>query len=173
MLTRTVVAVVCLAILLVGLLATLVTLGTWFDSGEGAPPIAERLACFNDLPRRSRPLIAAIRQFEEDHGAPPAELEELIPGYLPAIPDTGVARSPEYKYKVLSKDDQVPVMWYDLGPAPDSAPIERHDTDFGPADHVILLLTIRKDPRHNLLTADGLPRNLGVEPFNAANWRSD
>jgi hypothetical protein len=162
-----------LAILLLGSLAGFLALGMLVPSGEEVPPITERLACFNDLPQRSRSLITAIRQFEVDHGAPPTDLGELVPRYLPAIPDTGVARFPAYEYKVLSKDEQVPVMWYDLGPAPDLAPIERHHRDFGPADHVILLLTIRKDPRHNLLTADGLPRNLGAEPFHAANWRSD
>lgn len=172
------VAAVGLAVVSVALLAGFWTfcwtfLTPWPGFSPDPPPLAERLACVNNLPRRSRSLIAAIQQFQEDHGAPPTSLGALVPGYLPAIPDTGVPRFPKYKYRVLNKDDQVPVMWYDLGPAPGPSALERHHPDFGPADHAILLLTIRTDPRHNWVTGDGLPRNLGAESFRAARWRSD
>ncbi|MFK7778753.1 MAG: hypothetical protein QM501_11665 [Gimesia sp.] len=47
---------------------------------------------------RSQPLIQAIKQFENDYGAPPKELVELVPDYLPAVPDTGIRACPEYHY---------------------------------------------------------------------------
>jgi len=48
---------------------------------------------------RSLPLIQAIKQFEQDQGTPPKELVELVPDYLPAVPDTGIRACPNYRYE--------------------------------------------------------------------------
>lgn len=48
--------------------------------------------------KREQPLIVAIRKYESEHSTPPPNLESLIPNYLPAIPDTGLAAYPEFRY---------------------------------------------------------------------------
>jgi hypothetical protein len=48
--------------------------------------------------QRSRPLIAAIEKYEQDHSVPPPTLDALVPHYLPAIPTTGMMAYPEYEY---------------------------------------------------------------------------
>jgi hypothetical protein len=52
--------------------------------------------------QRAGPLLGAIQQFEQEHGAPPTKLEALIPRYLPAVPGTGLAGYPAYEYEVDS-----------------------------------------------------------------------
>jgi hypothetical protein len=57
-----------------------------------------RTAGFERLAERSRPLIQAIEAYARDRGDPPANLEHLVPEYLPAVPKTGMAAYPEYEY---------------------------------------------------------------------------
>ncbi|WP_339688503.1 hypothetical protein [Gimesia maris] len=47
---------------------------------------------------RSQPLIAAINDYERQHGAPPESLTVLVPDYLPAVPDTGIRACSEFQY---------------------------------------------------------------------------
>lgn len=47
---------------------------------------------------RSQPLIAAIKQFEQNLGRPPKKLKDLVPTYLATVPDTGMSAYPEYRY---------------------------------------------------------------------------
>ncbi|MCA9018311.1 MAG: hypothetical protein KDA77_23520, partial [Planctomycetaceae bacterium] len=55
-------------------------------------------AGWNAFSRRSEPLIAAIKDFEREHGAPPERLDDLVPDYLSAVPDTGMRACSEYQY---------------------------------------------------------------------------
>ncbi len=48
--------------------------------------------------QRSRLLITAINDYDRDHSAPPKTLSDLVPGYLPAVPSTGMRAYPEYHY---------------------------------------------------------------------------
>jgi hypothetical protein len=61
-----------------------------------------RRAGFVSLAQRSRPLIAAIQQFEAQHGKPPANLEQLVPEFLPTVPKTGIGAYPKYEYFVVN-----------------------------------------------------------------------
>jgi len=45
-----------------------------------------RVRAFEHVPERGAPLVEAILRFEEQHGEPPADLEQLVPDYLPSIP---------------------------------------------------------------------------------------
>lgn len=47
---------------------------------------------------RAQPLIAAIAAFERDRGAPPPDLEALVPDYLPTLPGTGLGACPRFDY---------------------------------------------------------------------------
>ncbi len=58
-----------------------------------------RMAAFHRLAERSTPLVQAIRSYESRHGAPPADLNALVPDFLPAIPATGIAAYPRYEYR--------------------------------------------------------------------------
>lgn len=48
--------------------------------------------------RRTQPLIAAINDYERQHGVPPESLTALVPDYLPAVPDTGMGACSEFQY---------------------------------------------------------------------------
>jgi hypothetical protein len=74
--------------------------------GLRAIPLVQRHA-FARFAERSRPLVAAIERFETERGRPPADLAELVPDYLPALPRTGMARYPHYTYRT-EPDSRVP-----------------------------------------------------------------
>lgn len=59
-----------------------------------------RKAAFESLAERSAPLVQAVRSYEARHGAPPADLNALVPEFLPSIPGTGMAAYPQYEYRV-------------------------------------------------------------------------
>jgi hypothetical protein len=59
-----------------------------------------RSQAFSDLAARSAPLVTAIRAYEAKEGSPPADLQTLVPDYLPAVPGTGLGGYPEYHYHV-------------------------------------------------------------------------
>lgn len=59
---------------------------------------------FVDLANRSKPLVQAIHAYEKYHGEPPLSLSDLVPDYMPAVPDTGLGAYPEYEY--LSSSQQ-------------------------------------------------------------------
>jgi len=58
------------------------------------PPEIDRAA----LKTRSAPLVAALTQYTSDHGQPPERLDQLVPKYLAAIPQTGIPEHPAFDY---------------------------------------------------------------------------
>ena len=58
------------------------------------------MAAFDKLAKRSELLVQAIKNYELQYGSPPAGLENLVPEFLPNIPQTGMGAYPEYEYKV-------------------------------------------------------------------------
>lgn len=46
------------------------------------------------------PLVAAIGRYEAANGRPPAALDDLVPVYLPAVPETGIGEWPDFRYVV-------------------------------------------------------------------------
>ncbi len=59
-----------------------------------------RMAAFREVARLGAPLVRAIRAYEARHGAPPPDLEALMPEYLPTIPTTGMRAYPRFEYHV-------------------------------------------------------------------------
>ena len=47
---------------------------------------------------RARPLVNAIEKFRADKQRAPHDLQELVPHYLPAVPQTGMALYPRFDY---------------------------------------------------------------------------
>lgn len=61
---------------------------------------SERIARvgWNKVVQRSDPLVEAIHAYEKKQGEAPKALADLVPGYLSAVPSTGVGSSPEFHY---------------------------------------------------------------------------
>ncbi len=53
---------------------------------------------------RGRPLVEAIRAYEQKNGQPPRSLHELVPDHLGAIPTTGIGARPDFQYIVGQPD---------------------------------------------------------------------
>lgn len=47
---------------------------------------------------RADPVVAAIESYADDHGRAPQTLRDLVPDYLVAVPDPGVASGERYEY---------------------------------------------------------------------------
>lgn len=57
-----------------------------------------RMAGMKSFVQRSQTLIRAIENYERDYSGPPQSLNDLVPDYIPAVPCTGMAAYPEYRY---------------------------------------------------------------------------
>jgi hypothetical protein len=83
----------CSAILALSAAAYVVAFMVAVQLGQGV-----RMRAFNRLAERSRPLVAAVRAFEQKHGRPPESLQALVPEFLARVPSTGMGAYPEYRY---------------------------------------------------------------------------
>ena len=72
----------------------LVALGVSFHLGGHV-----RMNAFHRLAERSKPLVNAIRAFEQKNGRPPESLEALVPEFIACVPSTGMGAYPDYQYK--------------------------------------------------------------------------
>jgi len=81
--------------LLLALSSAAYLVGLFYSTGLGE---SVRMSAFHRLAERSRPLVAAIRAFEQQQGRPPESLQELVPEFLPFVPSTGMGAYPEYEY---------------------------------------------------------------------------
>jgi hypothetical protein len=63
-----------------------------------------RMSAFQRLAERSKPLVAAVRAFEQKHGRPPESLQALVPEFLPSVPSTGLGAYPGYRYSTPASD---------------------------------------------------------------------
>ncbi|MEW6307208.1 MAG: hypothetical protein AB1705_27460 [Verrucomicrobiota bacterium] len=61
-----------------------------------------RMSAFHRLAERSKPLVAAIRAYEQRHEHPPESLQALVPEFIPSVPSTGIAAYPEYRYSTAA-----------------------------------------------------------------------
>ena len=61
-----------------------------------------RMNAFHRLAERSKPLVDAVRAYEEKHGRPPASLEALVPEFIASVPTTGMKAYPKYEYAVVT-----------------------------------------------------------------------
>ena len=68
-------------------------------------PLCEkiRMNAFHRLSERSKPLVAAIRAYEERYGKPPESLESLVPSFIPSVPTTGMGAYPKYDYSLPTR----------------------------------------------------------------------
>lgn len=73
-----------------------------------------RHKAFANLAVRSKPIIAAIEKYKEEHGSYPMKIQELIPLYLPETPYTGFPLYPDYEYEISPNEDWRPMKNYEL-----------------------------------------------------------
>ncbi|MBI2298051.1 MAG: hypothetical protein HYU66_03710 [Armatimonadetes bacterium] len=75
---------------------------TWTLAAHFSLPLAERSlrhAAYRRLAQRAAPVVAAIRRYEAEHGSSPPTLRSLVPGYLAAVPGTGLRSQPRFSYR--------------------------------------------------------------------------
>jgi hypothetical protein len=75
---------------------------TFFISFIAALRIGEaiRMREFARLAELSKPLITAIRAYDQKHGRPPESLGTLVPEFLGRVPSTGMGAYPDYRYSI-------------------------------------------------------------------------
>jgi hypothetical protein len=73
-------------------------------------PVVRRHA-FAGLAERSRIVVDAIKKYEQQVGAPPSTLAELVPAYLSSYPSTGMAGYPEYRYVACPTPKRLGPQW--------------------------------------------------------------
>jgi hypothetical protein len=56
------------------------------------------------LAKRSKPLIFAIKNYEQRFGHPPDSLDTLAPEFIPKVPTTGIGASPDYRFESLTNN---------------------------------------------------------------------
>ena len=61
-----------------------------------------RMEALLKLAERSKPLITAIKLYEQKTGTPPSTLDALVPEYIPNIPAVGIGVSSEYHYQLFT-----------------------------------------------------------------------
>lgn len=126
---------------------------------------------FEQLALRSKPLVEAISDYERKLGRPPRTLDDLVPDYLIAVPDTGLDAYSEYVYQAFP-DDQTDLrrVWYDLGPSQIGALswLKRLGVDTGQAE---LVFEVRADGTVVNYRTEMLPPNIAKQSkFEAEKW---
>lgn len=61
-------------------------------------------ATLTKLAERSKPLIAAIKSYEQKNGHPPDCLDVLVPEFISKVPATGIGASKDYQYQSLTNN---------------------------------------------------------------------
>jgi hypothetical protein len=64
-----------------------------------------RRASVRNLAEHAVPLVGAVAHFAQENDHPPRSLEELVPHYLSAIPNTGLRGCPHFAYEALDGED--------------------------------------------------------------------
>ncbi len=59
-----------------------------------------RIYGLHSVAERAQGLIGAIGAYEARYGKPPTSLENLVPEFLPSVPDTGIAAYPKFEYSI-------------------------------------------------------------------------
>ncbi len=87
------------------------------DVAAQALLVDRRTPALEELTRRGAPIVDAIRRHEAERGRPPEYLDELVPGFLPALPPTGLERVAwHYDAGDIARDhaDNPWMLWLDL-----------------------------------------------------------
>ncbi|MEM6671730.1 MAG: hypothetical protein AAF726_02740 [Planctomycetota bacterium] len=92
---------------LAGLLGLVAAVGAAGLYGRGA---AQRLA-FDRAEEAAVRIHAAIEAFREQHGVPPATLDDLVPDQLERVPPTTLASAPTFEYEPDRRGGTLFIRW--------------------------------------------------------------
>lgn len=63
-----------------------------------------QMNALGQLAERSKPLIAAIKSYDQKFGHPPNSLDALVPEFIPKVPTTGIGVQPNYEFESLTNN---------------------------------------------------------------------
>ncbi len=138
---------------------------------ETAEQRARRTLAFQETVSQAAPLVAAIQAFHDATGEPPQALTELIPGYLPALPVTGLDGCESFEYRRLPNPRSL-VVWYDLGALQDPADSGQSRYSDGDPGHAILVFTLDGEAKISSASIDRAPKDIEVVEFDSARWKA-
>lgn len=83
-----------------------VLVGMWLVCWAG-PKVGlySRLHVLSGVVSEGNVVREAIKAFEESSGRLPSTLQELVPGFLPELPSTGLSRYPDFEYHANDVND--------------------------------------------------------------------
>jgi len=130
---------------------------------------SKRKARFETAEATGMTLVGAIQTYSVENGAPPENLQALVPQYLARIPDTGLRDYPAFEYEVFT-NSKMSLAWYDLG-SRGGKPIAGLWVYFeGKPEHAILALTLDQHERVVDARVDRMPQEYDKIDFNAEKW---
>lgn len=65
----------------------------------------KRKARFEMVSSTGMVVVEAIQKYSVEHGAPPPNLQALVPQYLPFVPQTGLRDYPTFQYQVSANSN--------------------------------------------------------------------
>lgn len=123
------------------------------------------------LAERSSPIIAAIKQYEANHGRPPEALADLVPEHLPEAPSTNMRAYSSYEYEVFPPEQPRKLYWYDLGSRDGHEMAGLWVYIDGEPDHAILVVSVNQQGTVVGLEADRLPEVFEETKFERERWK--
>jgi hypothetical protein len=136
----------------------------------GLEPWSMRKARFAHAAERARPLVEAIRRYEQEHGQAPASLQALLPGYLPRVPRTGLLDYPDFIYNRFT-NTHYSLLWWDLGHRNGKPMTGLWCYAEGDPNHAILALTVDQQQRVVAARVDRMPAAPRKAAFDSGRWR--
>lgn len=130
-----------------------------------------RKADFYQASLRAERLIGAINSYTAKYKSAPLQLDDLVPGFIEALPDTGLAGCSSFKY-VNYGSGRILILWYDLG-SRQGQPVakESHYPDGDPG-HAILTFTIGEGDAVIDAKFDRMPKEIQSAEFDPELWIS-
>ena len=134
-------------------------LNPWINAHVSEAAWNQRKAAFEAVAIRAQPLVEAIERFHKDIGKIPESLGQLVPEYLPSIPDTGMSEYPSFEYRTYDvREARITLLSYDLGRW---------------AEGATLNATIDGEGRVSTLQGSRLPATKEPEAFDRRRWQDD
>jgi len=128
-----------------------------------------RKADFFQASLKAEPLIEAIKKYSAVKKSAPKQLDELVPGFIGEIPDTGLEGCNRFKY-VNYGASRVVVLWYDLGSRHGEPVSKKSQFPDGDPGHAIVTFTIGEGNYVIDAKFDRMPKEFQPIEFDPEQW---